>query len=101
MIEAARWSDLFSRSAFGISYCLLTPFCTASGCLAVPVLFGPAALPAPEVLASPPIRRKTNCGAPVTAQERDVSEANQYEIHTATRNVLPSVLARQGFRKKN
>ena len=54
MIEAARWGDLFSRSAFGISYCLLTPFCTASGCLAVPVLFGPAAVPAPEVLASPP-----------------------------------------------
>jgi hypothetical protein len=49
--------------------------------------------------------RKTNCGAQVTARERDVSEANQYEIHTATRNVQPplllrSVLARQGFRKK-
>ena len=49
--------------------------------------------------------RKTNCGAPVTARERDVSEANQYEIHTATRNVQPplllrSVLARQVFRKK-
>jgi hypothetical protein len=34
-----------------------------------------------------------------------VSEANQYEIHTATRNVQPplllrSVLARQVFRKK-
>ena len=54
MIEAARWGDLVSRSAFGISYCLLTPFCTASGCLAVPVLFGPAAVPAPEMLASPP-----------------------------------------------
>ena len=35
-------------------YCLFTPFCTAPVSLAAPVLFGPAAVPAPEVLASPP-----------------------------------------------
>jgi hypothetical protein len=51
MKGAAQLDGPFSWS---VCYCLLTPFCTASGCLAVPVLFGPAAVPAPEVLASPP-----------------------------------------------
>jgi len=36
------------------SYCLLTPSFTAPGVVAEPVLWGPAAVPAPEVLASPP-----------------------------------------------
>jgi hypothetical protein len=34
-------------------YCLFTPFCTAPGSLALPLLFVPAAVPAREVLASP------------------------------------------------
>jgi hypothetical protein len=41
-----------SFGSFGV-YCLFTPFCTAPVSLAEPVLFGPAAVPAPEVLASP------------------------------------------------
>jgi hypothetical protein len=53
MIEAAPAGG--PRSSVGSkSYCLFTPFCTAPGSLAVPVLFAPAAVPAPEVLASPP-----------------------------------------------
>jgi hypothetical protein len=53
MIEAAPADG--PRSSVGSkSYCLFTPFCTAPGSLAVPVLFAPAAVPAPEVLASPP-----------------------------------------------
>ena len=45
----------FKVKVFKASYlaCLFTPFCTAPGSLAVPVLFGPAAGSAPEVLASP------------------------------------------------
>ena len=47
---------LRTASAFGPLgiYCLFTPFCTAPVSLAAPALFGPAAVPAPEVLASPP-----------------------------------------------
>jgi hypothetical protein len=50
MKEAARRGGLFSCS---VCYCLFTPFCTAPGSLAVPVLCVPAAVSAPEVLASP------------------------------------------------
>jgi hypothetical protein len=53
MIEAAP-ADGLTPSVRSKSYCLFTPFCTAPGSLAVPVLFGPAAVLAPEVLASPP-----------------------------------------------
>ena len=53
MIEAAPADG--PRSSVGSkSYCLFTPFWTAPGSLAVPVLPGPAAVPAPEVLGSPP-----------------------------------------------
>jgi hypothetical protein len=46
----ARRGGLFSC---GVCHRLLTPFCTAPGSVAVPVLFVPAAVSAPEVLASP------------------------------------------------
>lgn len=52
MIEAAPADDLKPSARFK-SYCLLTPFCTAPGSLAAPVLCVPAAVSAPEVLASP------------------------------------------------
>ena len=48
--KAARGGGLLSCS---VCYCLFTPFCTAPGSFAEPVLFGPAAGSAPEVLASP------------------------------------------------
>ena len=52
MIEAAPADG--PRSSVGFkSYYLFTPFCTAPGSLALPVLLVPAAVPAPEVLASP------------------------------------------------
>src|SRR3954449_9447765 len=52
MIEVAPADDLKLSARFK-SYCLFTPFCTAPGSLAVPVLCVPAAVSAPEVLASP------------------------------------------------
>jgi len=41
------------RPLFNAFYCLLTPSLIAPGSLAVPVLLTPAAVSAPEVLASP------------------------------------------------
>ena len=53
MIEAAPERTTSSLQHAFKSYCLFTPFCTAPGSLAVPVLCVPAAVSAPEVLASP------------------------------------------------